>query len=103
MNTKVNAFSFIDFEACLKFTEEIVELSKKKYIKGESNAYHILGIAYYFNKDNDTAYGYYRKTFALINGSEYYEKQAAALHNVALRFKILEHKKNRNPFRIPVI
>ena len=85
MNTEANKLAFSEFAKSKKLLEEIVGLSKKnKYIVGESNAYHNLGIAHYFHNDYDKAYTYYGQAYELIKDSKYYERQAAALHNMAV-------------------
>ena len=85
MNVEAYKLAFKDFEACTKQADDIIELSKKhKYIIGESNIYHNLGIAHYSKGDYEKAYKYYSQAYELIKDSSYYEKQAAALHNMAM-------------------
>jgi len=85
MNSKSNSLAFTDFLASKELSEKALQLSiKEKYIKGEASSYHNLGIAYYFNRDNDNSYKFYKKAYEILIGSEFLEQQAAALHNMGL-------------------
>jgi len=48
-----------------------------------------LGLAHYFQNDFEEAYKFYNQAYELIKGSKFYERQAAALHNMA----IIDHNK----------
>ena len=85
MNKEAISLAPKDFQASITLSNKALKLAQKEeYILGESTANHNLGVAHYYNRQNDEAYEYYRQALELLKSSENYERQAATLHNLAL-------------------
>ena len=85
INKEANSLVSKDFNASNRLSQKALQLAiKVKYIEGQSKAYHNMGIAHFFNHENEKAYSYYEKAYNLLEGSSNYLAQSATLHNMGL-------------------